>query len=62
MASADEFKIKIENFLQNLTNKITEENSKKQIEEEYNELMDLCKNQKIFMNIDSKFLILKNIF
>ena len=43
MVSSEEFKSKIENFLQNLTSQIKDEKIIKEIQSEYNELMDLCK-------------------
>jgi hypothetical protein len=42
MVSSEEFKNKIENFLQNLTSQIKDDKIIKEIQSEYNELMDLC--------------------
>ena len=43
MSSSEEFKNKIENFLQNVTSKITDSNLVKSIQLEYNDFMDFCK-------------------
>jgi hypothetical protein len=43
MSSSEEFKNKFEIFLQNITSKLTDVNLVNSMQEEYNELMDLCK-------------------
>ncbi len=47
MSSSEEFKNKIENFLQNITSKISDSNMVQSIQSEYNEFMDFCKLLKI---------------
>lgn len=50
-SASDDFKNKIEIFLQNITSKINDENLIKYVQDEYNALMDICihyfKNNKI---------------
>ena len=41
--SSEEFKNKFESFLQNFTSKISDSNLVEEIQQEYNNLMDLCK-------------------
>lgn len=42
-SASEEFKNKLENFLQNITSNSTDTNRIDKIQVEYNELMDICK-------------------
>jgi len=43
LSASEEFKNKLENFLQNITSNSTDTNRIDKIQVEYNELMDICK-------------------
>jgi hypothetical protein len=57
--SSEEFKNKFESFLQNFTSKLSDNNLVQEIQNEYNDLMDLCKYHIIIINNFPFFILFR---
>ena len=52
MTSPEEFKNKIETFLQSFTSKINDDKVIQEIQLDYNDMMDMCKCLNNYLNIN----------